>query len=699
MAEKRTIELEVKTNSSKVATDLKDVAASAKGATIAAKDLGNASEEAAGKASLFSTVKTAVTGLVPGLKSAEGGVTSLGASFKALLANPIVLLIAGIVAALKFIYEAFQSNVKIGKEIAAVWEGLNAVGTQVKDAIFGLVRAFGYAAQAAYKFITLDFKGAAASMKKANGEAAESFDQLKKSVDGTTFSIVRNLEKQQQANNKAKKEQVVRQSEINKLLVQSREILTDETESLKNKKKALEDVTKAEKESSKEKVRTAAVDLKILETKAKTLGGQAEVKMKQEIRDATVALNEAETENAMTGIKLNKQRKMLNRQEKEETKAATDAKIAAGKEASAAAKERLKEEISRLETIAKDETKSFADRRKAVTDNLKIGKADKDKLIASINAEELKSVEAHNKAVADLTKRYVTAEEDRLANTATKKLELDKSRATAEILALAKTEEEKTALLLLLENSYLSKLQVIKDDKAKADKLKLDELTLSEQEKLAQKYAQEQLLYEGNEAVLLALKDKYTKDSQAITDAANAKQLASEQALADAKKAVQNAQLDNIIAGIGVLKGVFQENKKIQKGLLIAENAAGIAKILINTAASNAKAIAASPLTAGMPWVGINSVSAGIGIASSVAATAKGLAALGGGGSTGGGGNMPTAPSGGGGVTAPNFNIVGNSGINQLAELGGQPIQAYVVSGEVTSAQALDRNRIQNASF
>jgi len=68
---------------------------------------------------------------------------------------------------------------------------------------------------------------------------------------------------------------------------------------------------------------------------------------------------------------------------------------------------------------------------------------------------------------------------------------------------------------------------------------------------------------------------------------------------------------------------------------------------------------------------------------------------------SGGGGSMnsPCSPSGGGGVSAPNFNIVGNSGINQLAELGGQPIQAYVVSGEVTSAQALDRNRIQNATF
>jgi hypothetical protein len=52
--------------------------------------------------------------------------------------------------ALKFVYEAFQSNVKIGKEIAAVWEGLNAVGTQVKDAIFGLTRSLAYAVEANY---------------------------------------------------------------------------------------------------------------------------------------------------------------------------------------------------------------------------------------------------------------------------------------------------------------------------------------------------------------------------------------------------------------------------------------------------------------------------------------------------------------------------------------------------------------------
>ena len=68
--------------------------------------------------------------------------------------------------------------------------------------------------------------------------------------------------------------------------------------------------------------------------------------------------------------------------------------------------------------------------------------------------------------------------------------------------------------------------------------------------------------------------------------------------------------------------------------------------------------------------------------------------------SGGGGGSM--SPAGAGGAAAPmtaNFNTIGSSGINQLAQLQQTPTQAYVVSGEVTSAQALDRNRVQNATL
>jgi len=67
-----------------------------------------------------------------------------------------------------------------------------------------------------------------------------------------------------------------------------------------------------------------------------------------------------------------------------------------------------------------------------------------------------------------------------------------------------------------------------------------------------------------------------------------------------------------------------------------------------------------------------------------------------GGGSSGGGGGMPP-------VQPADFNIIGSTGTNQLADaIGGttqQPIKAYVVSGEVTSAQELDRNIVESASI
>lgn len=192
----------------------------------------------------------------------------------------------------------------------------------------------------------------------------------------------------------------------------------------------------------------------------------------------------------------------------------------------------------------------------------------------------------------------------------------------------------------------------------------------------------------------LTAQEKQYNDDKINAD----KKIANEQAVADAKNAIQNQSLDNVSSGIGVLKGVFEKNKAIQKGLLIAENAAGIAKIIINTMAGNAKAVAASPLTGGMPFVAANTIGAGISIASSIAATAKGLAALGGGsaGSAGSvGGATPPA--------APQFNVVGQGGANQLAQTMSskeqQPIKAYVTAGDVTTGQSLNRNIINNASM
>ena len=59
--------------------------------------------------------------------------------------------------------------------------------------------------------------------------------------------------------------------------------------------------------------------------------------------------------------------------------------------------------------------------------------------------------------------------------------------------------------------------------------------------------------------------------------------------------------------------------------------------------------------------------------------------------------------SAGGASQAPDFNVVGTTGTNQLADaIGSQnqaPIRAYVVSGDVTTSQSLDRNIVDSATL
>ena len=67
-----------------------------------------------------------------------------------------------------------------------------------------------------------------------------------------------------------------------------------------------------------------------------------------------------------------------------------------------------------------------------------------------------------------------------------------------------------------------------------------------------------------------------------------------------------------------------------------------------------------------------------------------------GGGGSGGGSSVPTAPQ-----RTPQFNVVGTSGTNQLAQSLGErePVQAYVVGSDVSSQQELDRKKVNNASL
>jgi len=670
MAEKRTIELEVKTNASKVTKDINT-------ATEATNNLGNATKEAGEKSKVLNDVKNVITGMVPGFKGAESGALAFSSSLKKLLANPVILVVTGIVAALKFIYEAFQSNVKIGKEIAAVWSALSGIGTQIMDSVMGLGRALGYAAEAAFKFITLDFEGASKAMKKANAEASGSFEQLTNAVNGTTFAILRGLEKQQQANNKAKKEQAVRESEINKLLVQSREILTDETASIKDKKKALEEVTKAEKASSAEKVRTAAVDLKILQDKAKALGGQAEKKMKQEIRDATIALNEAETENAMTGIKLNKQRKMLARQEKEENKAAVDAAKERIKAAKAAREAELKEKQTTIDKIKKAE-QDYADSL--------LTEQEREKLAVTRKYEEL--YKEAQKFGLDTVKLK--------ENEAAEKEKVDKKYEDARLKIINDANKKANDLRIQAENEFQAQIEQIDEANFQAN-LK-SSMTESEYEieLVRQKYFALEAAAGKNKEQLAIIEKAKALEIEAIDKKSKEKQIQQENELR--QKRLQLTA--SAFTAIGDLIGSFatKSDKDARKQFQI-QKAFNLASAVTNTAL----AVTAALTAGGNPIklaTGMQFVEAGIAAATGAANIAKIASSKFGGGSQGGGGS---APAGGGGsgaqMQAPQFQTIGTSGVNQLATLQQQPTKAYVVSGEVTSAQSLDRNRVQNATL
>jgi hypothetical protein len=144
------------------------------------------------------------------------------------------------------------------------------------------------------------------------------------------------------------------------------------------------------------------------------------------------------------------------------------------------------------------------------------------------------------------------------------------------------------------------------------------------------------------------------------------------------------------------LKKVEKDSKEeqiIKKRMFNRDKALRISQTIVDTASNIVTSVRnGGGIPTGIPF----GIAAGAMGALQIAAIAKAKYDGGETPSTDAGGDVP---SGGGASTTPQFNTIGSSGVNQLAQLQQQPVQAYVVSGDVTSAQSLDRNRIQNATL
>jgi len=200
----------------------------------------------------------------------------------------------------------------------------------------------------------------------------------------------------------------------------------------------------------------------------------------------------------------------------------------------------------------------------------------------------------------------------------------------------------------------------------------------------------------------MVAQNRATQDQMKIyNEQVRAEDLESERIALEAKKQIRASEIQFGMQFFGLVKDLAGKNKAIQKAGLLATSALSIAEIINNTNVGASKEVATKGIF-GLSTSAILYAKMGLSIASVLVATQKGLKGLGGGSVEGGGASGGSSSGGGSAPTAPSFNLVQGTGSNQIAEGLGQqqrPIQAYVVSNNVTTAQSLDRNIIAGASL
>ena len=376
--------------------------------------------------------------------------------------------------------------------------------------------------------------------------------------------------------------------------------------------------------------------------------------------------------------------------------------------------------------------------KKAADDRVAIAQEAADKLLKQQEAEAeaaRKLREEQNKLIKDDRQREL-AESNEQYNQRIEDLKKGKKELNDTDRALIATYEAQRLKDQEAINAKYDKLQQDHDAKVLADMKSADAAALAaffEGEKIKvdamqagfdKQKAIRELAYKQEVADLAAKLDEgkitqeqyniasvtATKKLNADIQALRLEDLNAEKAKMEQKQAIQQQGMDIALQGVDLLKQVFGKSKAVQKGAVVVESAIGIAKMIQANNIANIGALAtpqaiATSGAAAAPVIAMNNIQTAIGVAANIAATAKALKEIGAGGSvsapssmgaSGGGGG---AGGGGGTMQAPNFNVVGNNGINQLAQLQQQPVKAYVVGAEVTTQQALDRNRISTGQL
>lgn len=225
----------------------------------------------------------------------------------------------------------------------------------------------------------------------------------------------------------------------------------------------------------------------------------------------------------------------------------------------------------------------------------------------------------------------------------------------------------------------------------------LDQISQSRFERQINSLKEQRDIIRTNDALTKEEKEQQLTDIQRKENDIQRKRIKAERDMFTLKQTIVLAEM------------ILKQKAFVQEQIMMAQMTAALAKqSATNLALTAAEETGEATMSIGTfmkelgPW-GIAAFALSIGgvIASIVSARRKAQAEIAGLSdapiSLGGGGGGAAAPA------APSFNVVGASAQNQLAEaIAGtesQPVKAYVVSSDVTTAQELDRKIIEGASI
>tara|TARA_B110000977_G_scaffold201178_1_gene294565 strand:- start:5747 stop:7438 length:1692 start_codon:yes stop_codon:yes gene_type:complete len=318
-------------------------------------------------------------------------------------------------------------------------------------------------------------------------------------------------------------------------------------------------------------------------------------------------------------------------------------------------------------------------------------------LVFDPEAIDKKGDEAANKLKDQLTKLKNQRDGFTLQQQAQdKKAEDDKKAADEKKIADAKVIRDKKAEDIKAAKEAAKKLE--DDEKAKAleeiarleEEFNLNQLTKEEQEKVrviakyafainqAKKFNEDTVVLEAAKAkALKAIKDKFSAEDKARV------------------QLLEESKLDAIKKTFGQVASILGKKSAIGKAAAIASATIntyqGISEVWAN------ESVLPSPFDVIQKAVSSVAVlQAGLKTVQQIKSVKKPAGVTSGGGGGGGGGAVPS-------FTPPSFSAVGSSGTNQLADViaeqSNTPSRSYVVAGDVTTAQQLERDTIDAASI